>query len=248
MNMSRLLEAKKDLNTQHEVDHVNDEVTQPGYFKEAKTWYQENYEVVTASRNRYRLMCGAFGLLLALAVTAIIIIMPLKAYIYRIIEVNKQTGEMTILKEMEGKTFSSTFVINRYFINQYVQNRESYSMEDIKRKFNLVLAMSAKPIADEYLANTVSTNPKSPIKLLGNEFYREVRVMSINQLNPNTALVRYQTLTHNKNNLAETKTDDWETVVKWEYVNPSESLEERDKNPLGFSVIYYQNSPVFSEK
>ena len=174
--------------------------------------------------------------------------MPLKQYIYRIIEVNKATGEITQLKEMEGHTFSANWVINRYFINQYVQVRESYSLNDIKRCFNLVAALSSPSIAKAYIYNTVDSNPNSPIVLLKDDFYREVKVLSINQLNEKTAMVRYQTITHNKNNLNEVKNEDWQVILRWEYINPSESLAERDKNPLGFKITYYQNSPVFADK
>ncbi|MBV9576408.1 MAG: type IV secretion system protein [Gammaproteobacteria bacterium] len=218
------------------------------YYTDAKSWYQENYESIICSRNRYRLFALINSILLGLSIIAIIIMMPLKQYVYRIIEVNKQTGEIAELREMEGHTFTTNWVINRYFINQYVQLRESYHLSDIKRCFNIVAALSSSPIAKEYVFNTLDSNPKSPINLFKDNFYRDVKVLGINQLNENTAMARYQTITHNKNELNEIKTEDWQVILKWEYTNPSESLEERDKNPLGFKITYYQNSPIFSDK
>jgi type IV secretion system protein VirB8 len=218
------------------------------YYTESSSWYQEKYESITCSRNRYRVLAFLNSVLLGLSLIAIVSMMPLKQYIYRLIEVNKQTGEMTVLKEIEGKTFAPTWVMNRYFINQYIQSRESYHLEDIKRAFNLVIALSARSIADEYSANTIDSNPKSPINALKDVYYKEVNVLSINQLNADTAIARYQTITHNKSNVNDVKLEDWQVIVKWEYKNPAESLAERDKNPLGFKVNYYQNSPVFAEK
>jgi type IV secretory pathway component VirB8 len=232
------------MQTIHQPPHKTD----GAYYEAAHSWYQEKYESITCSRNRYRLFALMNSVLLGLSIGSIMMLLPLKHTVYRMIEVNQQTGEMTELKEMEGHTFASHWVMNRYFINQYVQLRESYHVEDIKRAFNLVLALSARPIAQDYRFNTVDTNPQSPINVLGDAYYREVKVLSINQLNTNTAIARYQTMTHNKGNLGEVKTEDWQVIVKWDYANPSESLKERDKNPLGFRITYYQNSPVFSEK
>jgi type IV secretion system protein VirB8 len=162
------------------------------------------------------------------------------------IAVNHQTGEITVLKELEGHAFSANWAINRYFINQYLQLRQGYSWDDIKRRFNLVISMSDELIAKEYIANTMDTNPTSPLVLLNKNFYRDVTVLSINQLNSNTAMARFKTMTHDKNNPADIKTEDWQVVLKWEYVNPAESQQERDKNPLGFHITYYQLSPVFA--
>ena len=120
------------------------------YYTEAKDWYAEKYELVEVSRNRYRFLSFGLGVLLALSLFSFASIMPLKQYVYRLVEVNRQTGEVTSLKELEGNQYSSNWIINRYFLHQYVINRHLYSYEDIKRTFNLALAMSAKPIADEY--------------------------------------------------------------------------------------------------
>jgi len=217
------------------------------YYMEAKNWYSEVYESMICSRDRYRLLAILLGFLLAMSVTAMVMMMPLKSYFYRILAVNQQTGEITQLKELEQREFTATWAVTRYFINQYIQYRNSYSYEDIQRTFNMSLAMSDKIIADEYSASIVDSNPKSPIKVLGKDSFREVTVFSINQLNSNTALVRFKILTHNKSNSNEVKQEDYQTVIKWDYRDSAGSLKDRDKNPLGFTVTYYQTSSVLPE-
>ena len=215
------------------------------YYLASKTWYEENYESICCSRYRFMYLSIALGILLAISITAIIMMMPLKQYYYRLLEVNKLSGEITVLKEIDNNPYSGSWIVSRYFITQYIQNRNAYSLEDIKRNFNLVIAMTDRAIADSYVASTIDSNPESPIKKLGNSYYREVSVASINQLNANTALVRFKTVTRSKTNLTDVKTDEFQAIVKWEYRNPATSLIERDKNPLGFIVNYYQVSPVF---
>jgi type IV secretion system protein VirB8 len=218
------------------------------YYQSARSWHEENYESLYCSRNRYRLFSFAVCVLLGLCIAAITAVLPLKQYIYRIIEVNKQTGELTVLKELEGNRFPVAWAMDRYFINQYIQEREGYSFEDIKRNYNLVIAMSGQTIANQYMADTVDTNPNSPIKRFNDRYYKEVKVLSINSLNKNTAIARYQTLLHNKDDVNDVKTEDAQAVIKWDYIDRAKPPAERDKNPLGFTVTYYQISPVFAEK
>lgn len=229
-------------------NNIENNIVGADYYQSARSWYEENYESLQCSRNRYRIFTFTMCALFALCIAAIIAILPLKQYVYRIIEVNKTTGELTVLKELEGNKLQATWAMDRYFINQYVQGREGYSFEDITRNYNLVIAMSARPIANKYMADTVDTNPASPIKLLSDRYYKEAKVLSINQLNPNTAIARFQTALVNKDNFNDTKKEDWQAVIKWDYVDRAVPLSDRDKNPLGFTVTYYQVSPVFAEK
>lgn len=223
-------------------------LTRDEYYQTAKSWYQENYEAVICAKNRYRLLAISLGILLGLNSIALSVLLPLKSFVYRMVEVNQQSGEVTVLKELEGNQYNANWVVTRYFINQYIQQRQGYSLDDIKRRFNLVIAMSNGALAKEYIDSTVDANPKSPIVLLKNDYYRDVQVLSVNQLNDQTAVARFRESTHNRANVADVKTTDWQVILKWEYVNPNESLAERDKNPLGFKVTYYQLSPVFSDK
>lgn len=217
-----------------------------GYYQAAGDWYQEKYELISISRQRYRMLAIGLGILLGLSMTTFTAILPLKQYIYRLIEVNQQTGEVTELKQTDSMQFASQWVVSRYFIHQYVLNRHMYNLEDIKRTFNLALSMSAKPIADDYAQMIIDTNPTSPLNTLHKDYYREVNVLGINQLNDNTALVRFKVITHHKNNASDIKTEDLQAIVKWVFNNPEESLKDRDQNPLGFYVTYYQVSPIQS--
>ena len=221
--------------------------TNVDYYQESQTWYSEVYESMICSRDRYRLLTIILSILFSMSIVSLIAMLPLKQYVYRIMEVNTQTGEVSELNQLENTTLSESWVMTRYFISQYIQNRNNYHFEDIKRTFNLVLAMSSKAIAADYNNETVDTNPKSPLNLLGKDFYRDVTILSQNQLNKNTALVRFKTITHNRTNPNDTKTEDFQAVIKWEYQNIKESLPDREKNPLGFSVSYYQISPIVTE-
>lgn len=217
------------------------------YYQSAKDWYYERYERMALSLNYYRAASIGMALLLALSLIAFVMVLPLKQTIYRLIAVNEHTGEVTTLKEAEPNTFIKNEAVTRYFIHQYVLNRHGYSYEDIKRTFNIALAMSAKPVADKYSASIVDTNPESPLNVLNKQAYREVNVLSVNPLNPNAALVRFQTITHQRNT-NETKQADFQAVIKWDYQTPSKEMEDRDHNPLGFFVTYYQVAPVFANK
>jgi type IV secretory pathway component VirB8 len=232
------------------VDKLNSVKAYPtkiDFYEESSTWYSEVYESVKCSRDLYRLITIILSILLGLSIFGIVSILPLKQYYYRLITLDKLTGEVAVVKEMENRFLEESWVTTRYFINQYIQNRHTYSYEDITRRFNLVLAMSNQILADEYKNEIVDTNAKSPIKELGKHFYREVSDVTINKLNQNTALVRFKVITRNRTNLNDIKTENYQAVVKWEYKNINMDFKDRDKNPFGFFVTYYQKSPVFAE-
>lgn len=221
--------------------------TEGDHYIAAKHWYQEVYESIVCSRDRYRLLAILLGGLLTITIIALLILLPLKQYFYRILTVNQTTGEVVQLKELETSRLPQSWVMTRYFINQYIQAKNTYHYDDIKRSFNLTLAMSAPAIAKNVEGETVDTNPQSPINVLGREGYQDVLVLSINQLNANTALARFRTLTHPKEDTARVKQADFQVVVKWDYQNTKVPLQERDLNPLGFRVTYYQASPLFTD-
>lgn len=219
-----------------------------GYYQSAKDWYGERYECLSLSLNRYRLLSLLLALLLGLCLTAFIIVLPLNKTVYRLIAVNEKTGEVTTLKETVPQQINKNWNVTRYFIHQYVIDRHAYSYDDIKRTFNIALAMSAKPIADDYAAEILDTNPESPLNTLNKKAYRDVKIASINALNDNTALVRFQTITRNRNTTNDIERHDFEAVLKWNYQMPSKDILEHDNNPLGFFVTYYKVTPVFTEK
>jgi len=218
-----------------------------GYYKAGASWYEECYESITVSRNRWRMITLLLGFLLAILLIALSSLLPLKQYVYRLVEVNKNTGEVVSLKELENNKYKDSWVITRYFLNQYIMNRHLYSFEDIKRTFNQALALSSKSIAKDYMDLILDTNPESPLNILNTKYYRAVKVHSINQLNENTALVRFSTVTQNKNVKQDRRHENMQAVIKWKYQENSSSLKERDINPLGFLVTYYQESPLYVE-
>jgi type IV secretion system protein VirB8 len=217
------------------------------YYQTAKHWYEEVYESTLCSRDRYRCLAIALCGLLTLALIALILLLPLKQYFYRILTINQTTGEVVQLKELETTRLPESWVMARYFINQYLQTKNAYHYDDVKRSFNVTLAMSAPSIVKKVEADMVDTNPASPINVLGKEGYQDVIVFSINPLNANTALARFRILTHPKDDTLHSKPSDFQVVIKWDYQNKKASLEERDLNPLGFRVTYYQASPLFTD-
>jgi type IV secretion system protein VirB8 len=215
------------------------------YYQAAKSWYQEHYETTVITKYRYQLMTILLSLLLTLSLIAITVMMPLKQYVYRLLSIDHQTGEVTELKHLDGETFSENWVVTRYFLNQYVINRESYHFDDIRRSFNQVLALSNTEIGSQYRQSVIVDNPNGAINTLKNNYYKTVNVISINQLNDKTALVRFDVSTHANANTNDVKTESFQAVVKWDYTDVAMSLSDRDLNPLGFNVTYYQVSPVF---
>jgi len=224
-------------------DAVNEKIVNNNYFVEAKSWFEEKYEAVEVSRNQYRLLFFCLFVLLALSMTGYIILLPLKQTIYRVIAVNNTTGEIETLQDTNPKQFETNWPVTRYFINQYVINRESYNSDDIIYPYNLALSFTAPELAEQYKKHMHDTDPMSPINVLGKDNFRTVNVLSISKLSDSAALVRFDTVTKNKVS-GSVKTEAWNVVIKWRYALLTETTPQRDKNPLGFQVTYYQVNSV----
>lgn len=219
-------------------------VVSADYYQQAKSWYEERYEIFEASLNRYRFISLGLGVLLGLSIISISVMMPLKQYTYRMITLNQTTGEVVNLKEVNPDNYSANWSVTRFFINQYILDRNLFNYDDYLRAYNSALALSDKANAEALHNIFILSNPESPLNTLKKDHYRDVLVLSINQLNTNTAIVRFKTTIHSKSDVNDKKIEEMQAVIKWKYSSAPADIDYRDINPLGFYVTYYQVSPV----
>lgn len=83
----------------------------------------------------------------------------------------------------------------------------------------------------------------SPYRKYGKDKSIIVRVLSISRLNENTAAIRFEKQLRDK--VANTQQVAYqEAIVKWHYQSVKATQIQLDRNPLGFTVTYYQVTPV----
>ena len=132
-------------------------------------------------------------------------------------------------------------MVDKYFLNKYVLNRESYDYETIQTAYDTTALLSSPEVQREYLA--LFEGPTARDKLLSNQTRIVVRVRSITPgTGRNTAVVRFSTRRKQMNGPSDVE----ETLVAtigFRYVGAAMREQDRLVNPLGFQVTSYRVDP-----
>lgn len=138
-------------------------------------------------------------------------------------------------------------------IVRYVIHRESFDVSSYRTQFELVTLLSANDVAREFEGQQSTRNLQAPINQLGTKVTRSVHVYSINfiddselntkerktkQQHHNLAEVVFLVKDHDKTSLQDTE-QQFSALISWQYVKPSNSIEERWQNFNGFEVTRY---------
>jgi type IV secretion system protein VirB8 len=213
------------------------------FYQTASDWRYDQYYSKTIWL-RYSLI-GNAGLLLGLLLTLLLFIFlfPLKQSVPYLYAFNNATGEINKLGELEPTRLTANWQMTRYFIMHYVMNRESYDSDDLEVPYQLAWAQSSATIRKQYDAEVDSNVADSPYQKYGKDKMITIRVLSISRLNDNTAAIRFEKRLRDKAASTE-QIAHQEAILKWQYQSVKTTQAQLDRNPLGFTVIYYQVTPV----
>ena len=98
-------------------------------------------------------------------------------------------------------------------------------------------------IRKQYDAEVDSNVLTSPYRKYGKNKAVTVRVLSVSRLNDNTAAIRFEKRLSDKASNTQ-QVANQEAIVKWHYQSVKATQVQLDRNPLGFTVTYYQVTPV----
>jgi type IV secretion system protein VirB8 len=204
---------------------------------EACSWYADRYQSVFVSRNRWLLTAIlALGLAFAQAV-ALVCLMPLKTSVPFVIR-EEVSGAITTVTPLSGDN-SITYQesARKYFLARYVISRETYDPAGLAENYRAVELMSGSEEARAFLASIAQSNPRSPLRVYGQNTKRLIRIKSISFLNEHLAQIR---LTAVYKNSSGESSGDWVALVGFRF-GPAPAVEEdRLINPLGFIVTSYR--------
>jgi type IV secretion system protein VirB8 len=217
--------------------------TNEAFYQTAADWRYDVYHSKTIWL-RYSLI-GNIGLLLCLLFTLIMLtcLIPLKQKVPYLYAFNNATGEITKLGKLEPTHLTANWQMTRYFLIHYVINRESYDSDNLEIPYQLAWAQSGVMIRKQYDAEVDSNVLTSPYRKYGKDKAITIRVLSVSPLNENTATIRFEKRLRDK--AANTQQVAYqEAIVKWHYQSVKATQVQLDRNPLGFTVTYYQVTPV----
>lgn len=202
-----------------------------------RNWYKDRYQYVLVQR-KLLLLVTLLSLLSSVATVIVIArLTPLKTIEPYVIQVDQKSGITQTVDPLTVKELTANEAVNNYFIVQYIRARETYSLTDIAKNYNLVRIMSdTRKVYPQFVADADPNNPRSNSARLGTGT-RTVKFKSITYLSPQLAQVRLQI---EERGVTDITVQHKIALVAFEYVKMNLTIEERYLNPLGFRVTDYR--------
>ena len=197
-------------------------------------------EVLRSRQIAWRLAIGVSALL-AVALLALLFLTPLKTNTPFVLRVDNATGHVEVLTTLQTSETSYGEVVDSYFLNQYVLNREGYDYNAIQNAYNTTALLSDPDVQQEYYALFEGAQARD--KVLKDHAKIVVQIRSITPTpETGTAVVRFSTQTKHSNGSID-PLHNWIATISYTYKDATMSSVDRRINPLGFQVTSYRIDP-----
>ena len=205
----------------------------------------ESSEIDRVRRNSkiaWRLAAGCL-ILAGVAIGAVAGLTPLKTTTPFVIRVDNNTGATDIVTTLKHSEKSYGEVTDKFWLAQYIQNREGYDWQTIQDSYNATMLMSAPSIQGEF-AKIYNDNPAAPHKVIKDTAKVEAKINAITFIGK-TAQVRFEKriIPLTGDTSRPVQTERLIATIGFEYAGASMSEAERRVNPLGFIVTSYRVDP-----
>lgn len=213
------------------------------YFETAQSWEAERYVEANKSK-KLAWRVTWFAMLIALsACLGVAALTPLKTVEPFVVRVDNSTGMVDIVTALTTEKTNYDEAINKYFINKYIVNRESYSPNQDTRNhmYYIVGLMSNDSISSKYAEYyNPRYNEEAPLKVYGETASVEVNIKNISFVAKNLALIRFtKTVRRGTEKIA----SHWIATMEFTYLSGQMSANDRLINPLGFQCTDYRIDP-----
>jgi type IV secretion system protein VirB8 len=217
---------------------VTDKQDLKAYFAESASW--DDDRLIAAKRSQ-RLAWTVAAMASGLAITgvaAVAMLTPLKTVAPYVITVDKATGASEITTSLTGdKQITYNEAVAKYFLADYVRNREGWIPQARKEFFDGVLAMSSREEQARWTAFYSKDNPKSPQSVFTDLDTVFIAVKSVTFVSKNVAQVRFTKSLQRGSSTTDTPAI---ATVTYETTDTPTTEQQRFKNPLGLEVQTYR--------
>ena len=208
---------------------------------DSKKKYEADRIQFHKAMGRVGLSVGAVGAVIGLAgVVAVAGLTPLKKSEPFVLRVDNNTGAVDIVQPISDSQ-STTYgeVVDKYWLAQYIIERESYDWQLIQNSFDRVKLMSAPNVFAEY--NAYITSAKSPVNTFKEDKKVRVEVLSVSFIN-NIGQVRFSKTVLDANGQPDTvyPVTNWLATISFDYKKEIKLEKDRRSNPLGFETTSYR--------
>jgi len=208
------------------------------YFAEAASW--DHDRLIAANRSKrfaWTIAAIASGLAIT-GVAAVAMLTPLKTVAPYVIMVDKATGASEITSSMTGdKQITYNEAVAKYFLADYVRNREGWIPQARQEFFDGVLAMSSRDEQARWTAFYSKDNPKAPQSVFTDLDTVFVAIKSVTFVSKNVAQVRFTKTLQRGTSVTDTPAI---ANITYDTTDTPTTEQQRFKNPLGLEVQSYR--------
>lgn len=211
------------------------------YLEESRGLERDYLDELVRSRRAAWRVAAAAGVLVLLALGALVAVLPLKRVEGFVLRVDNATGSVDMVTTLRDGQTTYGEVVDKYFLNKYVLNREAYDYDTVQTAYDTTALLSSPEVQREYLA--LFEGPIARDKVLSNHTRIVVKVRSIAPgTAKNTAVVRFST-TRRRLDGAPDVEESLVATIGFRYVSAATREQDRLVNPLGFQATSYRVDP-----
>lgn len=212
------------------------------YFEEARRWDQDRLASARRSRRLAWAVAAGAGVLAVAAVGAVALLAPLKTVEPFVVRVDRASGAVDVVRGLSADDGPVRYeeAVSKYFLAQYVRNREGYLDAAAEEAFRRVSLLSAPAEQRRWADLYRGSNPESPQNLYGPDAEAIVAVRAISFIADDVANVRFRRTVRRGQQILET---DWIATIAFTYTRAPMREADRLSNPLGFQVVSYRADP-----
>ncbi|MBB3545302.1 MULTISPECIES: type IV secretion system protein [unclassified Rhizobium] len=208
------------------------------YYQSGDIWEQEIVKKAKRSRTLAWLVTSVFAGITVLALSALVLIVPLKSFEPYIVEVDRNTGYVEVKSGLtRPASLTDQQAITQANIVRYIRSREGYDPYAIEENFGVAALLSTGNAARELKELYSAANAKNPARVFGKNRKVTTEIASVTFPNSSTGIVRFST---SEISDTDTITRHWIAVVRYRYTDTPATNEWRFENPLGFQVYDYR--------
>ncbi len=189
------------------------------------------------------LMAVAGFILSAMAITAIIILLPLKTTEIELWSIDKQTGRYEYITRIKEKDISAEDALAHSLSAHYVKLREGYNYFSLQRDYDDVQLFNSDNVNKDYL-DWFNSDQAPDVIFKKAEYVVSIDIISnVHTDGTNPDKIATLRIKRSIRRIADNsmKTDAWNIRLTYRYL-PHQQLtdSQREVNPLGFIVTSYQ--------
>ena len=219
--------------------------------EETSHWYKDQYQHMVVQRNVLAFL--TLAALIASTVCVILVnrIAEVKTVEPYVVQIDDKSGLVQLVEPVSRNEYAANEMIDRFFVAQYINSRESYNLSILRHNYNVVRVMSTVPVFNVFRRDVSPNVPTSAAAVLGNDGIRTVTVKSVAYIqNPSIPTTKAKTtpekIIQARIQLRDTREngqdviDNFIITITFQYAQIELNEAERLINPLGFTVTQYQ--------